>query len=92
MRTDIKVDAISKAGHSRTLSTITAVIKTKGCWEPGADDGHEDTAGRRPSGQTGCPVGIYLVGWFDKPKWGATDYRRARTPDWTVEQAQSHLD
>jgi len=39
-----------------------------------------------------APVGIYLVGWFDKLKWDGTDYRRSDTPDWSVEQAQGHLD
>jgi hypothetical protein len=33
-RTDIKVDALKKAERSETFNTITAVIETKGCWNP----------------------------------------------------------
>jgi hypothetical protein len=32
-----------------------------------------------------APVGIYLVGCFDKPKWDPGDYRRGRTPEWTAD-------
>jgi hypothetical protein len=92
MRTDIKVDAISKAENSGTLSTITAVIETKGCWNdellPAIRTQLVDDYLIRLT----APVGIYLVGWFDKTKWDSRDYRRARTPDWTVNQAQSRLD
>jgi hypothetical protein len=92
MRTDIKVDAISNADNSRTLSTITAVIETKGCWNPELMTAIRTQLVDDYLVRLAAPVGIYLVGWFDKPKWDATDYRRARTPDWTLEQAQSHLD
>jgi hypothetical protein len=39
-----------------------------------------------------APVGIYLVGWFDKPKWDPTDGRRRQTPNYTLLDAQVRLD
>jgi hypothetical protein len=39
-----------------------------------------------------APVGVYLIGWFDKLKWDAADYRRNDTPNWSVEQAQRQFD
>jgi hypothetical protein len=39
-----------------------------------------------------APVGIYLVGWFDKPKWDPKDDRRRRTPNCTLLDAQMRLD
>jgi hypothetical protein len=39
-----------------------------------------------------APVGIYLVGWFDKPKWDPTDRRRGQTPDMDLRSAQTRLD
>ena len=38
-----------------------------------------------------APVGIYLVGWFNKDKWDAADGRRAATPDISPEEAQKRL-
>jgi len=38
------------------------------------------------------PVGIYLVGWFDKAKWDSKDDRRRRTPDCTLQEVQERLD
>lgn len=92
MRTDIKVDAITNADNSRTFSTITAVIETKGCWNPELMTAVRTQLVDGYLVKLAAPVGIYLVGWFDKPKWDPADYRRARTPDWTVEQAQLRLD
>ena len=39
-----------------------------------------------------APVGIYLVGWFDKSKWDIKDRRRSQAPDLTPQEAQSRLD
>ena len=92
MRTDIKVDAISNGNNSGTLSTITAVIETKGCWNPELLTAIKTQLVDDYLIRLAAPVGIYLVGWFDKTKWDPTDYRRGRTPDWTLDEAQSLLD
>ena len=42
--------------------------------------------------RTGAPVGIYLVGWFDKASWRDDDGRRKQTPNWSVAKAQEFFD
>jgi len=39
-----------------------------------------------------APVGIYLMGWFDKPKWDETDRRKRQTPDETLDEIRRRLD
>ena len=38
------------------------------------------------------PVGVYLVGWFDREKWDAEDSRLRDVPDCTLLEAQVRLD
>ena len=40
----------------------------------------------------GAPIGIYLVGWFDKSKWDPQDRRRGRSPLWDAAETQQRLD
>ena len=92
MRTDIKVDAIRKSEHSDSFTTITAVIETKGCWNRDFLTAMKTQLVDDYLVKLAAPVGIYLIGWFDKPKWDAGDYRRGDTPDWSNEQAQRQFD
>lgn len=91
-RTDIKVDALQRSENSDTFNTITAVIETKGCWNRELRIAMKIQLVDDYLMRLAAPVGIYLVGWFDKLKWDDTDYRRSDTPDWSVKQAQDHLD
>jgi hypothetical protein len=91
-RTDIKVDALKKAENSETFNTITAVIETKGCWNSELITAMKTQLVDDYLVRLAAPVGIYLVGWFDKLKWDTTDPRRARTRDWAPDDAQRHLD
>jgi hypothetical protein len=91
-RTDIRVDAVRKAESGDSFDAITAVVETKGCWNAGLLTAiktqlHDDYLTR-----LGAPVGIYLVGWFDKPKWDREDPRRARSPSWDFAEAQQLLE
>ena len=91
-RTDIRVQAIRLGTGNKVLDTITAVIETKGCWNSGLlsslkDQLHDDYMTR-----LGAPVGIYLVGWFDKAKWDSADQRRGATPDISRADAQLQFD
>ena len=40
----------------------------------------------------GAPLGIYLVGWFDKANWDETDNRKKRAPSWDLDEARRRLD
>lgn len=90
-RTDIRVQAIRREEGSNVLDTITAVIETKGCWNSALFSSlksqlHDDYMAR-----LGAPVGIYLVGWFDKGKWDPTDSRRSKVPNMDMGEAQKRL-
>jgi hypothetical protein len=90
-RTDIKVEALSKSDAGR-YSVITAVIETKGCWNAELLTAMTTQLVNDYMIRLATPAGIYLVGWFDKPKWDAGDARRARTPDLRLAEAQATFD
>jgi hypothetical protein len=91
-RTDIKVDAIGKFEKSDAFSIITAVIETKGCWNPDLFTAMEAQLVQDYLVRLASPLGIYLVGWFDKPKWDNTDSRKGRTSIGSLEETQRRLD
>jgi hypothetical protein len=90
-RTDIKVDAVRRTESSEKFGTITAVIETKGCWNPELLKAIKTQLVDDYLVRLAAPVGIYMVGWFDKAKWDATDSRKAGTPDWSIEEVLRRL-
>jgi hypothetical protein len=91
-RTDIRVDAIRPNLDGESFDKITAVIETKGCWNAALMTAIETQLRNDYLARLGAPVGIYLVGWFDKPKWDKSDSRRAKSPSWGAAEAQQRLD
>jgi hypothetical protein len=91
-RTDIRVDAVSRNSEAGLHDKITAVIETKGCWNPQLMTAMETQLRNNYLTRLGVPVGIYLVGWFDKPKWDPADGRKAKSPSWSAAGAQRRLD
>jgi hypothetical protein len=91
-RTDIRIDALRRSEDGTAFDVITAVIETKGCWNAELFTALETQLYRDYMVRLQAPVGIYLVGWFDKPKWDPRDARRRRTPNCTLLEAQVRLD
>jgi hypothetical protein len=91
-RTDIRVDAIRRSDDGVVYDTITAVIETKGCWNDALFSALRSQLFDEYMVRLQAPVGIYLVGWFDKAKWDSEDRRRAATPDSTLHEVQEQLD
>jgi hypothetical protein len=91
-RTDIRVDAVRLLDDGRSYDTLTAVIESKGCWNRALFSALRDQLYGDYMVTLRAPVGIYLVGWFDKSKWDSKDRRRRQTPDLTLQQAQAQLD
>jgi hypothetical protein len=91
-RTDIKIDAVRIAEDGTRYDRITGVIETKGCWNPELFTAMEAQLHRDYLVPLAAPVGIYLVGWFDKPNWDDTDRRKGQTPDETLDEIQRRLD
>lgn len=91
-RTDIRIDAVRRSARGEAYDVLTAVVETKGCW-------NKELFGALTAQLYGdymltlrAPVGIFLVGWFDKPKWDTRDARRRQTPDLAISEVQGRLD
>jgi hypothetical protein len=91
-RTDIRIDALRRSPDGAAYDTITAVIETKGCWNTALFTALKDKLYDDYMIRVRAPVGIYLVGWFDKAKWDAKDHRKRQVPDCTLQEAQNRLD
>lgn len=91
-RTDIRIDAIRKSSDGQAYDTITAVIETKGCWNPALMTALRNQLYTNYLVPLLAPVGIYLVGWFDKAKWDPDDARRAATSNCSIAEMQDQLD
>ena len=86
------MDALRRTQNSARLGTITAVIETKGCWNPELLTALKTQLVDDYLVRLAAPIGIYLVGWFGKAKWDANDARKRSTPDWPLDDAQQRLD
>jgi hypothetical protein len=91
-RTDIRIDAVRRSADGGSHDTITAVIESKGCWNDALFGALTDQLFGDYMVTLRAPVGIYLVGWFDKPKWDLKDRRKRQAPDLSLQEAQSRLD
>ena len=91
-RTDIKIDAIRHGEEGEAYDAIVAVIETKGCWNPLLLTAIKTQLRDDYLKRLGAPLGIHLVGWFDKAKWDETDNRKRRAPSWDLDEARRRLD
>lgn len=91
-RTDILVNAVRRRDDGEAYDTLTAVIETKGCWNPGLMTSLESQLFSDYMLTLHAPVGIYLVGWFDASCWDHTDSRRRRGTAMARQDAQLKLD
>jgi len=91
-RTDIRINALRQSADGSAYDTITAVIETKGCWNVAVFTALKDQLYDDYMIRLRAPVGIYLVGWFDKAKWDSMDRRKRLVPDCTLQEAQDHLE
>jgi hypothetical protein len=90
-RTDIRIDAVRRSEGGKAFDAITAVIETKGCWNQELMTAIETQLHDDYLVRLGAPVGIYLVGWFEKANWDSSDYRRGQSPSFDVAEAQRRL-
>jgi hypothetical protein len=91
-RTDIRIDAIKRSNDGAAYDTITAVIETKGCWNAGLLTALRSQLYADYLVRLRAPIGIYMVGWFDKVKWDPKDPRKAATPNCSLQEIQERLD
>jgi len=91
-RTDIHVDAISTHPGDETYDRIKVIIETKGSWNSDLRRAMETQLVGRYLSDSDCRHGLYLVGWFNCQQWDEDDWRQARAPHWTLEQARDHFE
>jgi len=91
-RTDILINALRRSDDGVVYDEITAVIETKGCWNRELFTALETQLYGDYMVRLQAPLGIFLVGWFDKVKWDPSDRRQRRAPNSTLQDAQARLD
>lgn len=91
-RTDILVNAIRHGPGGTIIDSITAVIEVKGCWNKELLSALNDQLVSDYMFKLRAPVGIYLVGWFDKTRWDNSDNRRNMVPKKNVEEVRKQLE
>ncbi len=89
-RTDLLVEAV--VSESDQYAVITAIIETKGCWNPELNTAmKEQLIDRYLNANDRCEHGIYLVGWFYCEQWDDTHSRKQRTPKYGLEVARERF-
>jgi len=88
--TDIHIDAVNPS-MSGGVDIIRAIIEVKGCWNQELETAMETQLVGKYLQENQCPNGLYLVGWFMCDKWNDEDYRKKRTPKYSIEEARKHF-
>jgi hypothetical protein len=91
-RTDIKIDAVRKAGNGQTYDVITVIIETKCCYHRELQTAMQYQLRDRYLREHRSDFGIYLVGWFNCTAWDDEDDRKQQAPKLTAVQAQEFFD
>jgi hypothetical protein len=89
--TDIQVDAIARNPRSGEPHRISMIIEVKGCWNQDLLTAMQEQLVDRYLEESDCQHGLYLVGWFVCDAWDSEDYRQARTPKQSLQQAREHF-
>jgi hypothetical protein len=89
-KTDIVVDAIRK--NNGGFESITVVIESKGCWHKELQTAMESQLLQRYLIDDQHRHGLYLIGWFSCDQWSDSDYRKMKTPEMTIDEAQAFYD
>jgi hypothetical protein len=90
-RTDIHVNAVTKLANGEVFDSINLVIEVKGCWYQTLKGAMKKQLVDQYLADSHCDYGLYLVGWFRCDEWDS-DYRKKRTPKWSVLEAQTFFD
>ena len=86
--TDIHIDAITRNAKGDIADQITAIVETKGSWNPDLDCAMETQLRDRYLKDHHSPFGLYLVGWFHCAQWSNDDKRKKRSSTITLQEAR----
>ncbi|HDZ22162.1 MAG TPA: hypothetical protein ENH80_14740 [Phycisphaerae bacterium] len=90
--TDILVTASVPGLTGGELQQAKVIIEAKGCWNPDLKTAMKDQLVDRYLAENQCTHGIYLVGWYVCDQWDDGDYRKARTPKWSLDEARGYFE
>jgi len=93
-KTDIHVTAVVRQPDGNSYDSIKAIIETKGCWHAELHNAMETQLAQRYLKDSGCPHGLYVVGWFNCDRWQEGTARRqaAARAGTDIQQLQGKLD
>ena len=91
-RTDIHVDAVTRATATIEARRIKVIIEVKGCWNPDQKGAVESQLVNRYLAQNDCTHGMFLLAWFVCSRWNNKDRRRGKVPFATKQMAQRYFD
>ncbi len=86
--TDIKVDALHEGSAAAGASVVSVIVEVKGCWHSDLKTAMQTQLRDRYMADNECRHGLYVVGWFLSEQWDTGDYRKARTPGWSLREAR----
>jgi len=86
--TDIHIDALTRNAKGDIADQITAIVETKGVWNPDLDRAMETQLRDRYLKDHHSPFGLYLVGWFNCAQWSNNDKRKRRSSKITLQEAR----
>jgi predicted NACHT family NTPase len=75
-KTDIHVAAVVQRPDGNTYDSIRAIIEVKGCWHAELDTAMKTQLVGQYLEDSGCPNGLYMVGWFNCGSWDEDTPRR----------------
>jgi hypothetical protein len=90
--TDLHVTAVVPGIAKETFEQVRVIIETKGCWNRELEQAIQTQLVDRYLKDNQCRHGIFLVGWYKCDQWDSKDYRKKRTPNWTMHQAREIFD
>ncbi len=91
--TDLHIDAVKRSGDDAVFDIVSAIVETKGCWNPELKKAMKtQLADRYLKDNHITSHGLYVVGWYNCDQWDRSDYRWARCPKSTVEEMRNFFD
>src|SRR5258708_26860747 len=88
-RTDLYVDAYVPGPDHTKIDILTVIIEVKGCWHREVETAMQTQLVERYLKDNPGRHGLYLIGWFNCPRWDRTDYRKDDAPQINLEEAQA---
>ena len=88
-RTDLYVDAYVPGPNHTKIDILTVIIEVKGCWHRKVETAMQTQLVERYLRDNPCRHGLYLIGWFNCPRWDPTDHRKNDAPQINLEEARA---